>query len=66
MADIAMDYVCNINLDTLKHILKTFKAVEHRLEYVRTINDIIIVFFGKVKLVCSKKTKYIYFFLKNC
>ena len=43
MAAIAMAYVCNINLDTLKHILKTFKAVEHRLEYVRTINDIMFV-----------------------
>ena len=34
---------CNINLDTLKHVLKTFKAVEHRLEYVRTLNDVMFV-----------------------
>ena len=43
MAAIAMAYVCNIDLETLKHVLKTFKAVEHRLEYVRTLNDIMFV-----------------------
>ena len=40
MAAIAMSYVCNVDLETLKHVLRTFKAVEHRLEYVRTLNDI--------------------------
>ena len=43
MAAIAMSYVCNIELSTLKHVLKTFKAVEHRLEYVKTLNDIMFV-----------------------
>lgn len=43
MASIAMAYVCNIHIETIKHVLKTFKAVEHRLEYVRTLNDIIFV-----------------------
>ena len=43
MAAIAMAYVSNINLETLKHVLKTFKAVEHRLEYVKTLNDIMFV-----------------------
>lgn len=43
MAAIAMSYVCNVDLETLKHVLKTFKAVEHRLEYVRTLNDIMFV-----------------------
>lgn len=43
MAAIAMAYICSINLEILKHVLKTFKAVEHRLEYVRTLNDIMFV-----------------------
>ncbi|MEG2866574.1 MAG: UDP-N-acetylmuramoyl-L-alanine--D-glutamate ligase [Terrisporobacter sp.] len=43
MAAIAMSYVCNVDLNTLKHVLKTFKAVEHRLEYVKTLNDIMFV-----------------------
>ena len=43
MSAIAMAYVCGVNLETLKHILKTFKAVEHRLEYVRTLNNIMFV-----------------------
>lgn len=43
MAAIAMAYVCNVNLETLKHVLKTFKAVEHRLEYVKTLNNIMFV-----------------------
>lgn len=43
MAAIAMAYVCGINLDVIRQVLKTFKAVEHRLEYVRTINDVMFV-----------------------
>ena len=43
MASIAMAYVCGIDLDVVRHVLKTFKAVEHRLEYVRTINDVMFV-----------------------
>ena len=43
MAAIAMAYVCKIDFNILKHVLKTFKAVEHRLEYVRTLNDIMFV-----------------------
>ena len=43
MAAIAMSYVSKINLETLKYVLKTFKAVEHRLEYVKTLNDVIFV-----------------------
>ncbi|MEG0050954.1 MAG: UDP-N-acetylmuramoyl-L-alanine--D-glutamate ligase [Terrisporobacter sp.] len=43
MAAIAMSYICNVDLNTLKHVLKTFKAVEHRLEYVKTLNDIMFV-----------------------
>ena len=43
MAAIAMSYVCNVDIETLKHVLKTFKAVEHRLEYVKTLNDVIFV-----------------------
>ena len=35
MAAIAMAYVCEIDLEVLRHVLKTFKAVEHRLEYVK-------------------------------
>ena len=43
MAAIAMSYVCNVDIETLKHVLKTFKAVEHRLEYVKTLNDVMFV-----------------------
>ena len=43
MAAIAMSYVCNVDIETLRHVLKTFKAVEHRLEYVKTLNDVIFV-----------------------
>ncbi|MBC6696163.1 UDP-N-acetylmuramoyl-L-alanine--D-glutamate ligase [Terrisporobacter mayombei] len=43
MAAIAMAYVCEIDLEILRHVLKTFKAVEHRLEYVRTLHDIMFV-----------------------
>lgn len=43
MAAIAMAYVCEIGLEILRHVLKTFKAVEHRLEYVRTLHDIMFV-----------------------
>ena len=43
MAAIAMAYVCGVNLETLKQVLKTFKAVEHRLEYVKTLNDVMFV-----------------------
>ena len=43
MSAIAMAYACGVNLETLKHVLKTFKAVEHRLEYVRTLNNIMFV-----------------------
>ena len=43
MAAIAMSYVCNVDIETLRHVLKTFKAVEHRLEYVKTLNDVMFV-----------------------
>ncbi len=35
MAAIAIAYVCNIDLEYIKDVLKTFKAVEHRQEFVR-------------------------------
>ena len=33
----------HVDIETLKHVLKTFKAVEHRLEYVKTLNDVMFV-----------------------
>ncbi|MBU5335862.1 UDP-N-acetylmuramoyl-L-alanine--D-glutamate ligase [Intestinibacter bartlettii] len=36
-------YVSGIDLDVIREVLKTFKAVEHRLEYVRTVNGVMYV-----------------------
>ncbi|WP_300278239.1 UDP-N-acetylmuramoyl-L-alanine--D-glutamate ligase [Peptacetobacter sp.] len=40
MAAIAMSYVSGIDISVIKEVLKTFKAVEHRLEFVKEINGI--------------------------
>ena len=40
MAAIGVSLNYNINIDTIVRVLKTFKAVEHRLEYVDTINGV--------------------------
>ncbi len=43
MASIGITYVSNIDLEIIKDVLKTFKAVEHRQEFVRELNDIMFV-----------------------
>ena len=43
MAAIGITYVSNIDVDVIKSVLKNFKSVEHRQEFVRNINDIIFV-----------------------
>ena len=43
MAAIAICYVSDIDLDVLKKVLTTFNAVEHRLEFVRNLNNIMFV-----------------------
>ncbi|MBF4691603.1 UDP-N-acetylmuramoyl-L-alanine--D-glutamate ligase [Fusibacter ferrireducens] len=39
LASIAMAYLSGIQVETIKQTLMTFKGVEHRIEYVGTIND---------------------------
>lgn len=36
-------YVLGVDLDVIREVLKTFKAVEHRLEYVRTLDGVMYV-----------------------
>ena len=43
MAAILMSYVSNIDLNVIKDTLKTFKGVEHRLEFVTNKNGIMFV-----------------------
>lgn len=43
MAAIGIAYVSKINLEVIKDVLTTFNAVEHRLEFVRNLNDIMFV-----------------------
>lgn len=40
MAAIAMSYVCGIDLDAIRHTLKTFGGVEHRQEFVKTLHGV--------------------------
>ena len=43
MAAILGAYVLGVDLEVIKHVLRTFKAVEHRLEYVRTLDGVMYV-----------------------
>lgn len=43
MAAIAIVYICNINLETVKNVLRTFGGVEHRQEFVRNVNGVTFV-----------------------
>ena len=43
MAAAAIAYVCNINIDTIRDVLKTFAGVAHRQEFVRNLNGIMFV-----------------------
>lgn len=40
MAAIAMSYVSGIDISIIKEVLKTFKAVEHRLEFVKEVDGV--------------------------
>lgn len=40
MAAIAMSYVSGIDIEVIKNVLKTFKAVEHRLEFVKDLDGV--------------------------
>ncbi|OPJ56855.1 UDP-N-acetylmuramoyl-L-alanine--D-glutamate ligase [Alkalithermobacter paradoxus] len=40
LAAVAITTTMNVNLDTIRNILRTFKGVEHRLEFVREINNV--------------------------
>ncbi|MDR0880001.1 MAG: UDP-N-acetylmuramoyl-L-alanine--D-glutamate ligase [Clostridioides sp.] len=40
MAAIAISYVCGIDLEVIKDTLRTFEGVEHRQEYVRTLDGV--------------------------
>ena len=43
MAAILMTYVVGVDLEVIKHVLTTFKGVEHRLEFVTNKNGIMFV-----------------------
>ncbi|TQQ84474.1 UDP-N-acetylmuramoyl-L-alanine--D-glutamate ligase [Peptacetobacter hominis] len=43
MAAAAMAYVSGIDTEVIKEVLRTFKAVEHRLEYVDTVDGVMYV-----------------------
>ena len=43
MAAAAIAYVSNIDIDTIREVLKNFAGVEHRQEFVRNLNGIIFV-----------------------
>lgn len=43
MAATLAAYVSGIDIEVIREVLKTFKAVEHRLEYVKTVNGVMYV-----------------------
>ena len=43
MAAALIAYVSNIDIDTIRKVLKTFSGVEHRQEFVRNLNGIMFV-----------------------
>ena len=43
MAAVAITYIMGIDIEVIKEVLKTFKAVEHRQEFVRELNNIMFV-----------------------
>lgn len=66
MAAIAMSYVCGVNINVIKEVLKTFEAVEHRQEFVKDVNGVKFVNDSKatnpdstIKAVTSYKTPVI-------
>ncbi|MCR8745355.1 UDP-N-acetylmuramoyl-L-alanine--D-glutamate ligase [Romboutsia lituseburensis] len=43
MAAIGITYACNVNIEVIKDVLKTFAAVEHRQEFVKSLNGVMFV-----------------------
>ncbi len=43
MAATAISYVCGIDIEVIKDVLKTFGGVEHRQEFVRNLNGVMYV-----------------------
>lgn len=43
LAAIGITYVSNIDLEVIKEVLRTFAAVSHRQEFVKSINDVMFV-----------------------
>lgn len=43
MAAIGISYVSNVSLDSIKKVVTTFNAVEHRQEFVRELNSVMYV-----------------------
>lgn len=43
MAALGIAYVSNVSIDVIKEVLRTFGGVEHRQEFVRSVNDIMFV-----------------------
>ena len=43
MAAAAIAYVSNIDIDTIREVLKTFAGVEHRQEFVKNLNGVMFV-----------------------
>lgn len=40
LASIAIAYIMKIDIESIKNTIKEFKGVEHRIEYVRTIDEV--------------------------
>ena len=58
MAAAAIAYVSNIDIDTIREVLKTFTGVEHRQEFVRNLKGVMFVNDSKEKIRVSIKRKY--------
>ena len=43
MAAVGITYIMGIDIQIIKEVLKTFKAVEHRQEFVRELNNIVFI-----------------------
>ena len=40
LASVSIAWIMGLDMDTMKYVLKTFSGVEHRIEYVDTVNGI--------------------------
>lgn len=66
MAAVGITYVCNVNIEVIKEVLKTFAAVEHRQEFVKNLNGVMFVNDSKgtnpdstIKAIQSYKNKIV-------